>query len=388
MNILSFKIGVLSFVFSYLVPLHSICRGKDGLHAIGKTFASSNSLKLINLSRNNNIGNEGIQSLANAAAKDDNDDVVAFPSLEKMILSDCNIGATGVQSLTELILGSTSDNSNNRSTPIDLAISSNPIGSEGCGILSNLCASPDGKGSMLSQLHLSQCSIGDEGIKLLSAAAMSNSCTGLSVLDLSENSISRVGIKAFAESLVESWPDLVELKLAKNELEGEGVASVMGALITRSDETNEEESSAEKKRNSTLQNLDLTGTNCGVEGAKAALMSGGLSTLRLFNNRLGSDGFESIVSLLRGGHPSIENLDLGGNDAEEDAVVALLNAIANRNNECGDAVSNKLSVLEIGGNKFGDEAMEALTELKRVWPQLDVAHDKPVQEAEEEAEEE
>jgi hypothetical protein len=43
-------------------------------------------------------------------------------------------------------------------------------------------------------------------------------------------------------------------------------------------------------------------------------------------------------------------------------------------------------VLEIGGNKFGDKAMEALTKLKQVWPHLDVAHDKPIQEETDEVE--
>ena len=117
-------------------------------------------------------------------------------------------------------------------------------------------------------------------------------------------------------------------------------------------------------------------------------MSGGLTTLRLFNNRLGSDGFYAIAPLLRGGHPSIENLDLGGNNADEDAVVALLNSIADNNTTAGTTINEEsnfastLSVLEIGGNKFGNDAMEALNRLKLVSPKLDVAHDKPIQEAE------
>ncbi|KAL7539893.1 hypothetical protein ACHAXR_009687 [Thalassiosira sp. AJA248-18] len=354
--------------------------GKEGLCAIGKTFASSTSLKHIDLSRNDNVGNEGIISLANEAKKNAGDDTVAFPCLEKLKLSNCNIGSSGMQSLSDIILA---DN-NNRSQPIDLTISCNPISSEGSEILAKICTIPD-RGSMLSQLHLSQSSIGDEGVKMISTAATSsNSCIGMAVLDLSENSITKDGANEFAKSLVESWPDLVELKLAKNELGGEGVAMVMGALTTRVDKPSNDGSTG--KKNSTLQNLDLTCTNCGIEGAKAALMSGGLTTLRLFNNRLGSDGFQAIAPLLVGGHPSIENLDLGGNNAGEEAVVALLNAIAKSEDGAVAAVS-KLSVLEIGGNEFGEIAMEALVELKRAWPLLDVAHDKPVQEATEEEEE-
>ena len=345
------------------------------MHAIGKTFAASTHLKQLDLSRNNGIGNDGLESFANAANESAQHDVAALSMLEKVILSDCNIGPTGIQSLSEFILGS---NESKRSKPIDLTISCNPIGSQGCGFISNLCSIPD-RGSLVSQLHMSQCSIGDDGLKLLSNAATSNAAfSGLPVVDISENSITKDGIKTFAQSLVESWPNLVELKIAKNELDDESLTSLMKSLITRSDGASEEQTD---KKNSTLKNLDMSCTTCGIEGAKAALMSGGITTLRLFNNRLGSDGFHSIAPLLQGGHPSIENLDLGGNSADEVSVVALLHAIAEKDG-CG--FISKLCVLEIGGNKFGDDAAEALKKLKLVYPKLDVAHDKPVKEAVEE----
>lgn len=346
------------------------------MHAIGKSFAASTHLTQLDLSRNNGIGNDGIESFANAAKESSQHDMAALSMLEKMILSDCNIGPTGIQSLSEFILGS--NESSQRSKPIDLTISCNPIGSQGCGFISNLCSIPD-RGSLVSQLHMSQCSIGDDGLKLLSNAATSNAtCAGLSVLDISENSITKDGIKPFAQSLVESWPNLVELKIAKNELDDESVTLLLESLITRSDGASEEQTD---KKNSTLKNLDMSCTTCGIEGAKAALMSGGITTLRLFNNRLGSDGFHSIAPLLQGGHPSIENLDLGGNSADEVSVVALLHAIAEKDG-CG--FISKLCVLEIGGNKFGDNAAEALARLSFVYPKLDVAHDKPVKEAVEE----
>ena len=351
-----------------------IGRGKEGVRVIGKTFASSKSLTHLDLSRNNDIGDKGIICLANAA-KESAENEIAFPSLEKLILSECNIGPAGVESLAGIILG---PNSNiRRLKPIHLKLSSNPIGSEGCSELARLCAIPN-KGSLISDLQISQCSIGDEGIQLLANAATSNACVGLTALDLSENIITKEGVSVFAKSLVNSsWPDLVDLKLARNDLGCEGVTSVMAALITRGDRSNNEESA--QKKNSTLQNLDLSCTNCTIEGAKAALMSGSLKSIRLFNNRLGSDGFHSISSLLQGGHPAINTLDLGGNDADEEAVVALLNSIADKRNDV-HVDESKLSVLEIGGNKFGAKAVEALKELKQVWPLLDVAHDKPVQE--------
>jgi len=363
--------------------------GKEGAKAIGKTFATSLYLKQIDISRNNDIGSEGIECFANAAKErisETDDNETPFPFLTKLILSECNIGPQGMNPLTDLLLLG----SHNRSELINLTISSNPVGSEGCHeTFSKLlcCSTPKGEGSLLSQLHISSCSIGDDGITSLTTAAAPstthNICTGLSILDLSENSITKVGAKIIAESLLEgAWPNLIELKLAKNELGEEGVVSLMGALIAREDYP----SSLSTKKNSTLCNVDLTCTSCGIGGAKAALKSGAITTLRLFNNKLGSEGFHSLSPLLRGGHPSIINLDLGGNNADEDAVVALLNSIANVPSveEDGEKTfTNKLEVLEIGGNQFGDKAMAALEDLKKVWPRLDVAHDKPVQEHDE-----
>lgn len=323
----------------------------------------------LDLSRNGSIGDEGVESFTIAAMQAAGSCSTPFPSLEKLVLSECNIGPMGMQYLSALVLGCQS----NRITPIDLSISSNPIGPRGCEALSKLCAISS-RGSMFSHIRLSQCSIGNEGIQLLSTAASANPCIGLQVLDLSENSITSDGASSFAVSLLNSWPTLVELNLSKNELDSDGVVSVLESLVSRGGEVGNDPA---KERNSTLKSLDLSCTNCGVDGAKAGLMSNGLTTLRLFNNKLGSIGFHSIATLLKGGHPSIENLDLGGNNADEEAVVALLNAIADKT-ENGPA--SKLSVLEIGGNKFSDEAQEALEKLRQAWPLLDVAHDKPIRE--------
>ena len=92
-----------------------------------------------------------------------------------------------------------------------------------------------------------------------------------------------------------------------------GVEALMNALVVS---------------NCALESLDLSQTSCGAQGAAAAVKCTKLTSLRLFNNKLGSDGFETLVPLLKGGHASLVNLDLGGNDASEEAVVKLLNSIA------------------------------------------------------------
>eukprot|EP00804_Cyclotella_cryptica_P006610 CCRYP_008575-RA/>CCRYP_008575-RA protein AED:0.06 eAED:0.06 QI:1762/1/1/1/1/1/4/20/510 len=370
--------------------------GKDGVSKIGATFASSKHLADLDLSRNSNIGCKGISSFCNAAKESVGNGGTPFSALKSFTLSNCNIGASGIQALTECLGERGKDDG--RFQRIHLDLSSNPIGAEGCQAISLICSKPS-LGSVLSILRLSQCSIRDEGICILSRGANANPCTSLTILDLSNNSISHVGAQVFAESLLASWPSLVELNLAKNNLSSAGVINLMNSLQKRSDiesdrlvmsneafiqrsDATSEDLGPSNNSNTVLKSLDLTETNCGTDGASAALMSGGLTTLRLFNNKLGSDGFYSLSKLLLGGHPSIQHLDLGGNLADEDSVIALLDAIGTLKDS--EARTSKLSVLEIGGNKFGERAETALRRLKTVWPQLDVAHDKPIQEANEE----
>lgn len=347
---------------------------KDGLYTIGKTFVHSKYMTHLDLSRND-FGSDGIAQLSRAVVDNNHNvdgtayDDVAFPALEQLILSECNIDSEGMNVLADILLGQ--DNERIRSNNIHLAIGSNPIGSKGCDALTRLLSSNDaGVGSIISHLQATQCSIGDEGIRILSRCCHNN----LEILDISDNYISHEGAEQLAKSLCHSWPDLVELKIAKNDIGSDGVMAILGSMVTRSDKGN---NSTDK--NDKIHSLDLSYTNCGADGARAALMSGGVSTLRLFGNKIGSEGFQAIAPLLRGGHPNIENLDLGGNNADEDSVVILLDAIAETS---GDSPHSMLVVLEIGGNKFGENAMEALNRLKSVWPALDVAHDKPVGESE------
>jgi Leucine-rich repeat (LRR) protein len=365
-----------------------LCRGINGACKIGAFFARSKHLFHLDLSRNEKVGCQGISSLCTAAKESVGGSCIPFSALKLLNLSECNISAPGVKSLSECL--GERDSNHERCNRFDLNLSSNSIGAEGCEYIKVMLSKPS-MGSVLSKLKLSQCAIEDAGISTISAAAKVSPCTGLTVLDVSDNSITHVGAGSFAESLAKSWPDLAELNFSKNNIGSAGVVILMKCLRQRSDIANDhpvisnetvmvmksilQGIEAGSDLNDSLKSLDLTETNCGIEGASAALMSGELTILRLFNNKLGSDGFYSISKLLQGGHPSIQHLDLGGNSADETSVVALLDAIANAH---GD-IDNKLSVLEIGGNEFGDEADAALKRMKKVWPKLDVAHDKPVQ---------
>eukprot|EP00956_Cyclotella_meneghiniana_P016049 scaffold25111_cov80-Cyclotella_meneghiniana.AAC.3 len=362
--------------------------GEEGLCKIGAVFAKSKHLSRLDLSRNDKIGCEGVSAYCSAAIDSAGENGAPFCSLEHLILSECNIGASGVQQLAQCF----SYRSIDAGKKFELNLNSNPIGAGGCESINTMLTRPS-VGSIISKLQLSQCSLSDDGMTKISHAAMSNPALGLTVLDLSSNSITQIGAGAFAESLPSSWPKLVELNLAKNDIGCAGVILITERLQQRTDITSDHPvianetvmvmksllkniESTSYEQNSVLKHLDLTETNCGIEGASAALMCGGLTSLRLFNNKLGSDGFYSISKLLQGGHPSIEHLDLGGNLADEDSVVALLDAISNLTDV--KVRTSTLSVLEIGGNSFGERAQAALKKLNVVWPKLDVAHDKPI----------
>jgi hypothetical protein len=79
-----------------------------------------------------------------------------------------------------------------------------------------------------------------------------------------------------------------------------------------------------------------------------------------------------IAGLLVGGHPTLQHLDLGGNRANESAVVAILNAIMVKH----EPDDNVLNTLEIGGNDVGELVESTLEKLKEIRPELDIARDR------------
>lgn len=380
----------------------------DGaMEAVGNCFADSTRLQRLDLSRNEGIGDSGVEALCDAAAATcactpsrrggDADAAAtststsAFPNLCQLNLSQCNIGPAGAHALASLLLaqqqneqdGSSDNTSRSR---LELVLNSNPIDRSGCVAMGSLLNAPtvSGRGwSFLSSLSLADCNIDDDDIRALIGAAKDGGCSGLIMLDLSRNQITKTGADVLSNALATksggsgsdtSLLTLKELRMPYNDIGAEGVISLASSLVQRHQK--EEEGAgqlASPGSNCTLSVLDLCKTNCGAEGAVAALKCGGLSLLRLFGNRILSEGLEAITPLLRGGHPSLVELDIGGNDAKEDAVENLIREISVVDNEYESA----LRVLELGGNEVGERFESALKDLKLVKPELDVAHDKP-----------
>ena len=128
-----------------------------------------------------------------------------------------------------------------------------------------------------------------------------------------------------------------------------------------------------------LEKLDLTNTNCGTQGAIDIIKKGGLKSLYLFDNSLGSDGFIALASTLAGGHATLENLDLGGNQADQASVVILLSALLEQESNSESGQDNTLKLLVVGGNEGGDAVEQIAAKIQQVYPALDIARDKKAQ---------
>mmetsp|Transcript_34465 Transcript_34465/g.75434 ORF Transcript_34465/g.75434 Transcript_34465/m.75434 type:complete len:529 (-) Transcript_34465:130-1716(-) len=372
------------------------------MKAVAKCFADSPSLHRLDLSRNERIGDDGVEVLCDASAS-----VIgggtAFRALSQLNLSQCSVGPTGTQALASLLLapskvqeehaGTTKNEDKANRCRLELVMNSNSLGRAGCTAVGSLLNAPTfgvGGCSVLSALSLVDCAIDDDDVSALIEAARGGGCTGLVTLDLSRNLITQKGVMVLSNALAvragrfsngegnnrvgaTSLRTLKELRVAGNDMGADGVVNLTHALVQRQRTQDKEAQQQPSSGNCTLSILDLCDTNCGVEGAVAALKCGGLSSLRLFGNRIGSAGLEAITPLLRGGHPSLVELDIGGNDAKEPAVEKLIREISVPDN---DYIST-LRVLELGGNEGGELVEAALKDLRHVKPELDVARDKP-----------
>jgi Ran GTPase-activating protein (RanGAP) involved in mRNA processing and transport len=318
---------------------------------IGRVFGSSDCMKKLELYRNLPIGNKGIEALTLSANESDK---MPFRSLELLDISECDIGPEGMRSLADcLVLAS-----KHRPNPIDLIASLNPLTPAASSSLGNLIFT-----NTLSRLSLKSCSLGDAGILSLFECFKTDSLKSISFLDLSQNNISAVGAQGLASTIKsrkDTLPNLSEINLSGNEMGGDGIVALADALQGPGG-------------NSTINVLDLGSTNCEIEGAIAVLHCPSLISLRLFDNNLGSQGFVALSLHLKGGHSTLEHLDLGGNRASEEAVVGLLGSLLTRN----EPDENVLNTLELGGNQGGDGVERIIEGLKSVRPYLDVARDKP-----------
>jgi len=405
-----------------------------------RTLAGSTSLRSIDLSRNESIGPDF--DFANAATTSASVEtrrlLPAFPSLTHMDLSECSLNARSCHSLVTAVVG-TSDNRGNSNSEIEIEAGiahrveeEEPLiiklgGNDLSGDLDSVGAMARALASsmastdtvVVSELHLAHCKLGDDGLERMVNEFRSGSESSgsspphrsplplplrfLDTLDLSNNGLTSLGPLARANNDANTNSNacsylskLVSLKVSGNPL-GPGLESTIDA-----------EASAASWISS-LRELDLSHSSCSAGGACAILRScdtpgSCLQTLNLFGNNLGTEGFLELAKVLRGGHSSLEYLDLGGNGVSEAGVVALVEAILDeppagsmlesdagtetnadeeearaRAEQRSNRPNNALRVLVVGGNT-GGPALEAVVErAKTLLPDLDIARDKPKQ---------
>lgn len=319
--------------------------GPVGFQAIIRCLGNSQKLRELNLSRNESIRNAA--TVADFMKRDDETSPF-FPRINNLDLADCGIDGEFAAIFFPILLS--------EGRKLTLRLSGNPIGDDGFRSLFN-------GHEHLEKVYLSSCGIGDASMALLASLKATN--MPLTLLELSNNSISAPGAFSLSKCLhgdvgsAESacLARLIDLNLAGNPLGEDGIVALTAGA---------------QQKIPRLQALDLTDTKCGVTGAVAAVRDSRVASLRLFNNNLGPEGFRALEETLRGGHPTLVSLDLGGNRADEAAVVALLSALIIPDT----SFESKLRTLIVGGNKGGSDVEAMVKRVKEVRPEIDIARDK------------
>lgn len=376
--------------------------GKDGLLAILRVLAKLHTLEHIDLSRNEGIGPSFdfwkaklLLSLPTPI----------FAGLTHLDLSDCNLDT---KSCTSLIKAMQQNDANlveaNEEQDVTFEEPRNLI----LKLNSNNLSNRDGLremirlisgGNLISELYISKCQIGDEGMIQIVEESCSRSNLNahtkfdnesricfLRRLDLSYNNLTSISrlTNHLCLSSVGISQDICHYlsNLRTLDLSGNPLGQNLEAAIL-----------SNPQWILSLEELDLSHTSCGVSGAVEMIRRSNnqkslLRKLNLFGNKIGSDGFLELSKVLHGGHLSLEYVDLGGNGASESAVVALVEVLENELESCdengekdkaSEKYENKLRVLVVGGNSGGTVLEAAVERVQKVHPNIDIARDLPKQ---------
>lgn len=310
--------------------------GSTGLMSVLVVLGLSQNLERLNLSRNPSICSCRLRLREELAAG-----TKLFHNLKELDLSDCNIDDEFFEDLLDFVrpmnVFSLRVSNNLNITKLPLQLSDN---------------------GSLQKLDLSGCRISEDTLARMSQ--LETFCLPtLQVLDLSNNEITSTGAESLAMALqhrsgTSLAPHLRELNLSRNRFGQGATLSIVSALATLPEP---------------IESLDLSDTECGSDGAVAAVFHSRALKLLLYGNNLASKGFEALTdSFLQCSKIEILSLDLAGNNAAAPAVLGLLNSL--KREDC------QLQALVIGGNENNEAVEEEIASLKQVHPQLDIARDK------------
>ena len=415
--------------------------GPKGLRALLRVCSSSSlslsaSLQSLDLSRNTTIGPSfdfGEYATATATTTPPTSPLVPaslptlFPCLTYLNLSECQLDTKSCTSLFKAMMMRIQQQEQQQNRKLILKLNSNPLNSSSYSN-DNTNTNPEDnnlhemitilvRGNRVSELELARCGIGNTGLaQMIDAAAccsshsdsndnQNNNKIDLERLDLSNNKITSVSyllttaqqkqqqLPPSAPKLSHYFSHLRSLNLSGNSL---------GATLTNSIFIEECSYPMIMMMSSVLEELDLSQTSCDVSAAVALIRwcsrsntstkQNTMKTLNLFGNHFGSEGLIALSTVLQGGHPSLEYLDLGGNNASEEAVVALVQGLTeplvvvhqtaatvaaeNKDDDTIPKNKNKLRVLVVGGNGGGPALEKAVKVVNKVHPELDIARTK------------
>ncbi|XP_076843009.1 NACHT, LRR and PYD domains-containing protein 3-like isoform X1 [Brachyhypopomus gauderio] len=335
---------------------------EEGCAVLCSALRSNPSSHLRELNLNcNEPGDSGVKQLS-ALLED------PHCTLEKLVLSGCSIGEEGCAALCSAL------RSNPSSHLRELNLNNNKPGASGVKQLSFLLYDPH---CTLEKLHLSMCSIREEACAALCSALRSNPSSHLRELNLNDNKPGDLGVIQLSILLYDPHCTLEKLHLSKCSIREEGCADLCSALRSNPSshlrelnlDNNEPGDSGVKQLSlllhdphCTLEKLDLSWCSIREEGCAAlcsALRSNPSSHLRKLNlnhNEPGDSGVKQLSALLEDPHCTLEKLDLSWCSIREKGCAALCSAL--RSNP-----SSHLRELNLNYNKPGDSGVKQLSAL-------------------------
>ncbi|XP_076843121.1 NACHT, LRR and PYD domains-containing protein 3-like isoform X5 [Brachyhypopomus gauderio] len=335
---------------------------EEGCAALCSALRSNPSSHLRELKLNKNKpGDSGVKQLSGLLED-------PHCTLEKLDLSDCSIREEGCAALCSAL------RSNPSSHLRELKLNLNKPGDSGVKQLSSLLEDPH---CTLEKLDLSDCSIREEGCAALCSALRSNPSSHLRELNLNYNKPGDSGVKQLSALLEDPHCTLEKLHLSSCSIREEGCAALCSALRSNpsshlrelnlnynkpGDSGVKQLSALLEDPHCTLEKLHLSSCSIREEGCAAlcsALRSNPSSHLRelnLNNNKPGDSGVKQLSALLKDPHCTLEKLDLFECSIREEGCAALCSAL--RSNP-----SSHLRELNLNYNKPGDSGVKQLSAL-------------------------
>ncbi|XP_018539811.1 LOW QUALITY PROTEIN: NACHT, LRR and PYD domains-containing protein 3-like [Lates calcarifer] len=229
---------------------------------------------------------------------------------------------------------------------------------------------------------LNRCNLTENCCELL-ASALSSTSSHLTELDLSDNSLKDSGVKLLSDGLGSPHSKLKRLRLHKCNLEGDCCEVLAGALSTESTQLIELDLSANDFQKTGIKALcmGLCSHHCKLKTLRPLTDKHEILICRLNQCKLKDNCCEDLASVLRSGTSNLKNLDLSNNSLKDSGVYLLTAGLKSPHcrletlrlswcgltqkccNHIGSALSSEsshLRELDLGGNNLQGPGIQLL----------------------------